>query len=136
MANFIPKFEYTHPTNGATTISLTLPPTGDPLKERFVTNGRETRSNSGKTQYQLNYSDHTFELNLIFLDVTLKNEILEMFQEYASFGNSFKYYPSNDEVDFHNVIWQGSKKTFEPVKVIASGGDFIYDLKIPLRVEL
>jgi len=136
MANFIPKFSYVHPVDGATTITLTLPPTGDPLREKSATSGKETRSNLGKTQYQKNYQDHTFELNLIFLTVTEKDALEKMFDDYASFGKSFSYYPSEDESEFFNVIWPGSKKTFEPKKVIVSGSDFIYDLKIPLRVEL
>ena len=136
MANFIPKFTYVHPIDGATTITLTLPPTGDPLKEKISSVGRELRSNAGKTQYQKNYQDQTFELSLIFLSKTLLDELLKLFTDYASFGSTFQYFPSSDEVESFSVIWPGAKKRFQPKKVIASGADFIYDLKINLRVEL
>lgn len=134
--NFIPKFEYVHPINGLTTITLSLPPTGDPLKETYETSGAETRSNSGKSQYQKNYQDHSFELTLIFLSKQEIDDLFEMFNDYASFGSIFKYYQSSDEVEFFNVIWPGGKKNFDPVKVVRSGADFIYDLTIPIRVAL
>lgn len=136
MANFKPKFEYEHPTNGTTIITLDLPPTGDPLKESFETNGVESRSNAGKSQYQKNYEDHSFSLTLIFLTKQNIDDLYEMYDSFASFGSIFKYYPSSDEVDFFNVIWPGSKKSFNPVKVIRQGADFIYDLEIPIRVAL
>lgn len=136
MANFVPKFEYVHPVNGVTVITLDLPPTGDPLKEAFETAGSETRSNAGKSQYQKNYQDHTYELTFIFLTKQQKDDLFEMFDSYASFGSQFKYFESSDEANFLNVEWPGSKKVFKPVKVIRSGADFIYDLTIPIRVAL
>ena len=134
--NFIPKLEYEHPTNGTTTITFELPPKGDPLKEIDSIVGRETRSSSGQTQYQYNYTDKSFSLDLTFLSETIKGEVEELFHQIAKFGNAFKYFPSEDEAEFYNVIWPGSKKTFKPIKVIREGTGFIYDLKIPLRVEI
>ncbi len=136
MANFIPKIEYTHPVDGLTIIDFDLPPQGDPLKENNQTVGRETRSSSGKTQYQRNYLDISYELDLVFLTKAKIDELQKFFNDHASFGRTFKYYPSNEEVDFFNVIWPGSRKRFRPIRVIASGGDFIYDLTIPIRVEI
>lgn len=136
MANFIPKIVYTHPVDGVTTINFTLPPEGDPLKKKKQTTGRETRSNNGDTQYQLNYSDQTFKLNFIFLEKTTIDALEKMFDDHASIGEDFNYYPSDDESEFFNVLWPGARKVFAPVKVIRSGADFIYDLEIPLRVVI
>ena len=136
MANYIPKIEYNHPIDGATTINFTLPPEGDPLNEKYVTRGRETRSSNGATQYQLNYTDHSFSLKFIFLEKTTIDELQKLFDDHASLGESFKYYPSSDEADFFNVILPGHRKTFAPQKIIRSGSDFIYDLKMSLRVEI
>ena len=134
MANFIPKITYTHPIDGATTINFTLPPEGDPINEKFTTAGRETRSSNGNTQYQLNYTDQTFGLNFIFLEKSVIDELQKLFDDHASLGESFKYFPHNDESENFDVLWPGARKKFEPKKVIRSGADFIYDLKIPLRV--
>lgn len=132
--NFIPKFEYEHPTLGTTTITFELPPENDPLDQRFRVNGRETRSNSGQDQFQFNYVDQTFRLRLVFLTKTLIDEIKTMYDVLAFSGGTFKYFPSNDEVDFFNVVLE--RKEFRPRRVIRSGADFIYDLEIRLREKI
>ena len=81
MANFKPKFEYEDPISGTTTITLSLPPEGDPKNERFRTNGRETRSSSGKHQYQFNYTDHVFDIRLTFLTQTQIDAIKDLFDD-------------------------------------------------------
>lgn len=136
MSNYTPKLEYEHPVNGTTTITFELPPQGDPLKRRKRTKGRSTRSSTGQGQYQLNYVDQTFSLDLIFLTKAILDQVEELFDDHASLENNFKYFPSEDELDFFTVVWDGTSKRFDPVAVIASGDDFIYDLKIPLRVDI
>lgn len=136
MSNFTPKFEYEHPVNGTTVITFALPSQGDPIKKKKRVKGRQTRSSTGQSQYQRNYIDQTFELDLIFITKNVLDQVEELFDDYASLENSFKYFPSSDELDFFTVIWDGSNKAFEPVATIPSGVDFIYDLKIPLRVQI
>jgi len=136
MSNFIPKFEYEHPTEGTTTITFVLPPQGDPLRRQKRTKGRSTRSSTGEGQYQLNYTDETFSLDLVFLDKAIVDEVEKLFDDHASLENEFKYFPSSDELEFYTVVWDGSSKRFQPRAIIASGDDFIYDLRIPLRVAI
>ena len=135
MPNYIPKISYNHPVDGATDIIFTLPPTGDPLSEKNITSGKETRSNTGKTQYQKNFQDQSFSLSMTFLELSQITALRKFFNDVASFGTTFEYFISSDELESLTCIWPGAKKSFNPVRVIGSGSDFIYDLKIPLRVE-
>jgi len=132
--NFIPKFEYEHPTLGTTTITLDLPPEGDPLKEKNKVNGKETRSGTGQDQFQFNYEDTEFQLKLVFVTKTILDQLRLMYDVHAKLGKTFKYFQSEDEVEFLDVIW--SKKVFNPVRVIASGSDFIYDFTFDVRVKI
>ena len=134
MANFVPKFEYEHPTLGTTTITLLLPPEGDPLDERFRVNGKESRSGSGQDQFQFNYTDHTFNLKFVFLTKTLLDEIKTMLDVLVFGGGEFKYFVSNDESEFETVVLD--RKDFRPKRIIRSGADFIYDLDMRLRVKI
>ena len=81
MANCIAAFEYESPTLGTTTITLELPAQGDPKKKVRRTSGKETRSNGGRSQYQFNYEDITYTLDLVFLSETLKDKLELMFDE-------------------------------------------------------
>jgi len=132
--NYIPKFEYEHSTLGTTEVILSLPPQSDPLKEKFVTKGRETRSSSGNDQWQFNYTDQSFTLDLVFVEKDIKDQLKTMYDEVGSKGKSFKYFPSNDEVTSFTVIL--ARKNFDPKRTIASGDDFIYDISISLRVKI
>jgi hypothetical protein len=132
--NYIPAFEYVDLSSVTQNFSLTLPQAGDPLKERYRVNGRESRSNSGKSQFQFNYIDNSYSLDLFFLTKTEIDELKAMFDNVGQFGKTFKYFPSSDEVDFFTVYWDA--KRFDPVRTIASAGDFIYDFKMNMRVAI
>ena len=134
MANFIPSFEYEHPTLGTTTITLTLPPERDNQNRRKRVDGRETRSNSGQDQFQFNYTDESFQLRLVFLTQAQLDAIETLYDVLAFSGGSFKYFESNDEAAFETVVLE--RKDFRPRRVIREGSEFIYDLDMRLRVKI
>jgi len=134
MSNCIPRIEYEHPVDGTTTIQFVMPQSGDPIKEKNRTSGKETRSNGGKTQYQLNYDDTNFSYDFVFLDFDLLEEVRKFWNDYAKQGRPFKLFQHSDEVEFFNCLLPGNSKSFNPQRVIRSGDDFIYDLKLQIRV--
>lgn len=132
MANFIPKFEYED--GGTQTVNLTLPPESDPLGETFNTNQNTTRSNAGKRQTKFNYTDHQFRFTLVFLTKAEVDALKAMYDAVGAVGKSFKYFPSNDEVEFFTIYWD--RKQFNPERTVQSGSDFLYDLPITLVEKL
>lgn len=127
--NYIPKIEYNSPT---ITITFDLPPQGDNLDERFVSNSSVTRSNSGIEQTQWNYNEHIISPKLTFVSQTLHDSFYSFFINWASHGYEFKYYESSDEASFFLVTL--SKREFKPRKLVCDGlGGFIWEFDIEMR---
>ena len=134
MAKFTPKFEYEHPTLGTVTIPLDLPPEGDPIGEANKGVGSTTRSSAGKSQTQFNYIDVGNNFKLVFLTKVQIDALRIMFQTVGARGLSFKYFESSDEIEF--VIVYLDRKDFNPVRIVRSGADYIYDLPMKLRDKI
>jgi aspartate/tyrosine/aromatic aminotransferase len=133
MANFIPKIEYEHPTLGTQTITFELPPEGDFRSERQRTVARETTSGAGVVQSKFQYIEQTRRLKLVFISSAIEAQFRQFFEDYASRGaNEFKYFESNDEVDFETCILV--KPTYAPKILFREGNDFVYEFNLNFRV--
>lgn len=128
MANFIPKIEYTHPIDGATTITFDLPPEGDNINESVRGVGRDSVSSSGSRQTQWNFNQENRTFNFVFLTESLITALRKLYTDHALKGGTFDYYEHSDEVDFITV--ELAKKEFKPNRLTPQGSGFIYDLKM------
>ncbi len=132
MANFIPKIEYGSPT---TTITFTLPPEGDNLKESNRSNIQRSVSGNGTIQFEWNYNEKIISPSFTFLTQSLINSLRTFFTSHALKGKTFKYYEHSDEASF--ITCTLDKMEFDPKRVIPDGsGGFIYDLTIRMRTLL
>ena len=134
MANWIPKIEYVHPIDGATTITLTLPPENDPFPRMKSAVNKLSESSSGKLQTRHNFVRVTEKMKLVFLTLAQITALEKLFDDHAAMGGVFNWFPSNDEATYYTVTWH--KPSFKPKRVTKSGADFIYDMQITLREEI
>lgn len=134
MANWTAKIVYTHPSAGSTTITFALPPEGDPFQLKKVAVLKQNESSSGKLQSKHNFNRNTVKIKLVFLTKTILDLLETLFDDHASLGKTFDYYPSTDVGTFHTVTW--AKPTWAPKRTVRSGADFIYDMTIDMREEI
>jgi len=129
MANWIPRIQY---GGGPTTINFTYPPEGDPENEVLRGDVRVSQSNSGNEQVQWNYTEEIWTINFVFLSQTELDNLRTFFTSHAVKGNTFTYFPSNDEAT--NFTMSLADHNFRPKRVFSDGsGDFIYEVSIQMR---
>lgn len=132
MANYIPKIEYEHPTSGTTTINFELPPQGDIYSESIRSRVKETVTGAGVVQAQFQYFDRSINIKFTFITPTIESQVRDFFLVAGKGGFEFKYFPSNDEVDYFTCILV--KPQYKPKRVVREGTDFIYDFDLRMRI--
>ncbi len=128
--NFIPKIEY---TSAPITIAFSLPPVGDFLKEDYKTSEKTSTSSNGTEQTQWNFNSLMIKPTMTFVDQATKDAYNTFFLDHASKGLSFKYFISNDEVEFKTVTL--SRKQFRPTILFSSNvlTEFVYEWTMDMR---
>ena len=131
--NFIPKITYVELVTGtAKTVNFTTEPEADPLNESYRHRARHKRSSSGIKQSQFNYNIKAFRVQFLFESETIKDEVLDFILNHASRGGDFKYFISNDEVEFETFEY--ISRSFKLSRPIPNGsGDFEYDFTINIE---
>jgi hypothetical protein len=129
--NYVPKLIYTHPVDGSTTITLTLPPEGDFFPEDKLGVGKLSKSNNGTKQFQYNYTEERNKIQLTFLTETEITALRKLYEDHALKGGSFDYYESEDEVTFITVTLRDKK--FNPRRLVKETTGFIYDLVLDIE---
>jgi hypothetical protein len=130
MANFIPKIEW---GDTPTIINFEYVPEGDPFNDRYKTSQRTTYSSLGVAQTQFNYNEKEYRVNFTFITETIKTQFETFFLTHASRGLPFKYFPSNDEIEFLTVTLK--RFDFNPKRnySIDTFGNFEYSFSISFR---
>ncbi len=98
--NFIPRIEY---TVAPLTVDFNLPPRDDFRSESIQASQSTTRSTNGTTQTQFNHNESIQSLVFTFLDEAIFQSFKTFFIDHGSRGLDFKYFESNDEVEFITV---------------------------------
>ena len=132
--NFIPKIEYTELTTlDEIVILFDSPPEGDPFNEEVTANTRVTKSNNGTQQVQFNYIERKLSLEFIFQSEIVKAAIDKFVTRHAFRGGKFKYFPSNDELDYEEFTL--AQKGIKYDRPIPTGviGEFEYDFSLSLE---
>lgn len=130
--NFIPKIEYIELGTGIPkTITFDSPPEADPFNEEYKPSITKTKSNNGRTQVQFNYMEKLYSLEFIFQSETVKDAVLDFYNNHAIRGGKFDYYPSNDELDYETFSLNTRGFTLgRPIPTGDFSGQFEYDFKL------
>jgi hypothetical protein len=131
--NYIPAIEY---TDAPIRITFGLPPKDDFRNESLSANARTTTSTGGVDQTQYNYTRETRLIEMTFVEESVKQAFETFFKDHASRGLEFKYFESEDEVDFITVTMD--KFEFKPVILFpgAVSGEYIYEFSFSIRRTL
>jgi len=108
MANFIPKIEY---GLGPTIVTFEFPPEGDYLNETIDASETTNRSFNGKVQTTWGYNSQQLNPHFKLVNHDVKNKVELFFNNWASLGNAFKYFPHSDGAQSYNVVSQNKKLT-------------------------
>jgi len=129
--NFVPKIEFE--SGGTQTITFTLPPEGDFREQDFQANEQTTTSNNGTIQTQFNNVVDLKEINFVFVPETVKVQLDSFMTDHAFKGLEFKYFESEDEVEFITVTL--ARKAFNPTIMFATSAInvFVYEFNISMR---
>jgi len=136
MANLIPKIEY---GLGPTIVTFEFPPEGDYIRESLDASETTSRSFNGNIQTTWGYNQQTISPHFKLVNHDIKNKVDLFFQNWASLGNFFKYFPSSDGATFYNVV-SSNKKLSPKILAIQSHDDatkttkFFWEFDIPMIV--
>ena len=131
--NFIPAIEY---TSAPITITFLLPPVDDFRNEDLTANTRVTTSTAGVDQAQFNYIREKRTIKLSFIDEAIKQQFDTFFKDHAAKGLEFKYFESNDEIDFITVTLD--RTSYKPKILFPSNtpNEYVYDFTFVMRRTL
>ena len=133
MANFIPKIEY---GVGPTTIEFEYPLLGrDPFEEEIKFKGKVDEIATGTTQTSFLANIAMKKLKFGNVNQTILDQLKTFFITHASRGNTFKFFPDKDEVDFIEVELDKSGRKFKPKgkNYKPSIDEFLYDIDLKIR---
>lgn len=129
--NFIPKIEFE--SGGTQTITFDLPPSDDIRAQNYRTSEKTSTSNNGKQQTQFNFVEDNITLNFTFISESIKQQMDSFMTTHALRGLEFKYFESEDEVEFVTV--RLSAKVWAPVILFQTNtlNEFEYEFRIVMR---
>jgi len=136
MANFIPKIEY---GLGPTIVTFEFPPEGDYLNETIDASETTNRSFNGKVQTTWGYNSQQLNPHFKLVNHDVKNKVELFFNNWASLGNAFKYFPHSDGAQSFTVVSQ-TKKLTPKILAIQSHDNatqttkFFWEFDIPMIV--
>lgn len=128
--NFIPRIEY---TDAPLTVDFELPPANDPRNQKVVTSQRSSTSTNGTVRTQFNYNEETFSPTFTLVSQTVFDQYETFFKNHGSRGFEFKYFESNDEVDFITVTLNSFDLSPTIIAPTTTVGEFIYEFKMRFR---
>ena len=114
MSNLIaPKIVY---SDSLITIEFDLPTANTDIQGQevfFSRNpiGKVTTVSSGKTSTIVNFVEEKITLKFSLIDVTLRNALQKMWDEWVVFGNPFFFFPDKTQGDFFPFILDEKKQT-------------------------
>ena len=131
--NYKPAIEY---TDTPIRITFELPPVDDFRDQSITANARTTTSTGGVDQTQFNYNRETRTIKMSFVSEAIKQQYETFFKNHGSKGLEFKYFESEDEVDFITVTLD--RLTFAPTILFPSEtpNEYVYDFTFVLRRTL
>lgn len=127
--NYIPKITYIElKTAIPKNFTFDTPPEGDPFKESLRPKVSSKRSTAGVKQSQYSYTLRRFDVEFLYQSNALMDSFEDFFNNHASRGGEFKYFPHSDEAEFF---------TFQMVTTVLNKGrpladelgDFLYSFK-------
>jgi len=136
MANLIPKIEY---GLGPTVVTFEFPPEGDYIRESLDASETTSRSFNGNIQTTWGYNQQTISPHFKLVNHDIKNKVELFFNNWASLGNTFKYFPSSDGATSYNVV-SSNKKISPKIIAIQSHDDatkttkFFWEFDLPMIV--
>ena len=129
--NLIPKIEYTHPVDGATTIEFVYPPNGfDTYGDTSKYVSKISLSANGKYQTSFNYSEEEIKLTFIFITQAIKDAVQKFMDDFAGVGGKFDYYADKDVASFNTYEIHKSARKLRPRR---TNPQDLYSFKIRFR---
>ena len=113
-------------------ITFVVTPEEDPFNEKLMANWSRFIANSGVMKVQRNFIEVFWNVTVTFLTSTEHTALVAFFDDWASYGKSFRYFPSYESATYYTVQLANPELVFD--RIVADGaGDFLYKTTLKLR---